>query len=91
MRTLTIKKLLVSLTSLATFAFASWVLVSAGRLNATTLQSIDGPLNGTQLAALQLSTILTATSAAIFMGSLFIAIMLFLNRRVCNCPSQDCR
>ena len=49
MRTLTKKKLLVALTSLTaltaltSFAFARWVLVSAGRLNATTLQSIDGP------------------------------------------------
>ena len=60
-------------------------------LNATTLQSIDGPLNGTQAAALQLSTMLTATSAAIFTGSIFVAIMAVQTRSVCNCPSQSAK
>ncbi|AMV32385.1 hypothetical protein VN12_09690 [Pirellula sp. SH-Sr6A] len=84
------KKLWGALTSVATFGFAFWVLVSAVHLNSTTLQSIDGPLNGTQLAALQLSTLLTATSAAIFMVSLVTAISLIINRRSCDCPSRGC-
>ncbi|MEI7462214.1 MAG: hypothetical protein WCK15_22700 [Pirellula sp.] len=89
MRSLNKKKTLIALTSLVSIAFAFWVLVSAGHLNATTLQSIDGPLNGTQVAALQLSTILTATSAAIFISSLFVTVMLIKTRSACNCSSKS--
>jgi hypothetical protein len=91
MRSLNKKKTLIALASLASIAFALWVLVSARDLNATTLQSVDGPLNGTQAAALQLSTMLTATSAAIFTGSIFVAIMAVQTRSVCNCPSQSAK
>jgi hypothetical protein len=90
MKSQNIKRLLVALTSFAIFSFASWVFVSASQLNATTIQSIDGPLNGTQVAALQLSTILTATALAFFMGSLFIAMALMLTRRVCGHASSNC-
>jgi hypothetical protein len=88
MRSLNKKKILTALASLASIAFASWVLVSARDLNASTLRSIDEPLNGTQAAALQLSTMLTATSAAIFTGSLFAAIMAVQPRSACSCPLQ---
>jgi hypothetical protein len=90
MRSQNVKRLLVAFTSFAIFAFASWVLLSSSQLNAITIQSIDGPLNGTQVAALQLSTILTATALAFFMGSLFIAMALMLTRRVCDHRSANC-
>ncbi len=62
-------------------AFAIFTSTSAANLNFSTLQTIDGPVTASQIEALRLSSALTTTSVAIFVGVAFFALSATLLRR----------
>jgi hypothetical protein len=63
-----------------TIAFAMFMLASSGQLNVATLRSIDGPLDGQQLASIQLCNLLNVTAGSMICGSIFAAIVMVGNR-----------
>lgn len=68
-------------------AFAVFMLVSSGQLNAATLRSIDGPLDAQQLASIQLCNLLNVAAGSLICGAVFAAIVMVGTRARDQGPS----